>query len=141
MIRQAPRPAFLRSKAKTDPAEPPFRAAPGFRQLSKTGAKTGVISASLNAKNSTVFPILVRLWNFFLVLRRLGRLQLKLQAVSDKRYEFRIRGLALGIAHGIPEEALQGVQVSSIPGNFNRVANGPLYPRGRCLEGLGHLGV
>ena len=36
------------------------------------------ISMSRNAKNSTVFPIPVRLWNFFSVLRRLGALELEL---------------------------------------------------------------
>ena len=56
----------------------------GFRQLSKALAKTGVISMSRNAENSTVFPIPVRLWNFFSVLRRLGGLELELQAIRDQ---------------------------------------------------------
>ena len=75
------------------------------------------------------------------VLRRLGALELELQAVSDQGYELAIRGFPLGIAHRIPEEALQRVQVPSVPSNFDGVANGPFYPAGRCLEGLGHLGV
>ena len=64
-----------------------------------------------------------------------------MQPVSDQGDELRIRGLPLGIADGIPEEALQGIQVPSIPGHFNCVANGPLYPTWRCLKGLGNLGI
>ena len=77
--------------------------------MSKALAKTGVISASFGAKNSTVFPIPVRLWNFFSVLRRLGGLELELQAVSDQGDKFGVRRFPLGVAHGVAKEALQGV--------------------------------
>ena len=76
-----------------------------------------------------------------LILRRLGALELKLQPVSDKRDKLTIRGLALGITHRVAKEALQGVQVPSVPGYLDGVANGPLYPAWGGLEGLGHLGV
>jgi len=39
----------------------------------------------------------------------LGRLQLKLQFVSDKGDELRICGFSLGVADGIAEESLQGI--------------------------------
>ena len=43
------------------------------------------ISVYRNAENSTVFPIPVRLWNFFSVLRRLGGLEL-VTAQGDDRF-------------------------------------------------------
>ena len=73
--------------------------------------KTGVISASLGVKNSTVFPIQVRLWNFFSVLRRLGGLELELQAIRDQGDKFGVRRFPLGVAHGVAKEALRGVPV------------------------------
>ena len=69
-----------------------------------------------------------RLWVFRSILRRLGRLQLELQAVRDQSYELTVCGLPLGVAHGIAEEALQGVQISPVPGDFDGVADGPFYP-------------
>ena len=64
---------------------------------------------SRNAENSTVFPIPVRLWIFFSVLRRLGGLELELQAVSDQGDKFGVRRFPLGDAHGVAKEALRGV--------------------------------
>ena len=71
----------------------------------------------------------------------LRRLQLKLQFVSDKGDEFRIGRLTLCIADGIAEKSLQSVQVASVPGYFNGVADGTLYTGRRGLESLCHLGV
>ena len=78
---------------------------------------------------------------FVLILRRLGALELELQAIRNQCDELTIRRLALGVAHRVAKKALQGVQVSSVPGDFDGVANGPLYPGRRGLEGFGHLGV
>ena len=64
-----------------------------------------------NAENSTVFPIPVRLWNFFSVLRRLGALELELQAIRDQGDKFGVRRFPLGVAHGVAKEALRGVPV------------------------------
>ena len=64
-----------------------------------------------------------------------------MQPVRDQGNKLTVGGLSLGIAHGIAEEALQGVQVSPVPGDLYGVANGPLYPGRRGLEGFGHLGV
>ena len=61
-------------------------------------------------------------------MRRLGALELELQPVSDKRDELTIGGLPLGVADGVAKEALQGVQVSPVPGHLDGVADGPFYP-------------
>ena len=71
----------------------------------------------------------------------LGRLQLKLELVSNQRNEFRIRGFSLGIGNRVPKEPLKRIQITSIPGDFDGVADGPLHSGRRGLEGLGHLGV
>ena len=71
----------------------------------------------------------------------LRRLQLKLQFVSDKGDKFGIRGFSLGIADSIAEKSLQGIQIASVPGYFDGMADGPLHPAGGGLEGLGDLGV
>ena len=62
------------------------------------------------------------------ILRRLGGLELKLQPVSNQRNKLTIGGLALGVAHRVAKEALQGVQVSPVPGYLDGVADGPFYP-------------
>lgn len=77
--------------------------------MSKALTKTSVISASLGAKNSTVFPIPVRLWNFFSVLRRLGALELELQAIRAQGDKFGVRRFPLDVAHGVAKEVLRGV--------------------------------
>ena len=71
----------------------------------------------------------------------LGGFELKLELVRNQGDKLRIGGLALGVAHSVAEEALQGVQISSVPGHLDGVANGPLHSRRRGLEGLCHLGV
>ena len=68
-------------------------------------------------------------------------LQLQLQLVRNQGDELRIRGFALGVGYGVAEEPLQGVQIPSIPGHFNGVADGPLHPAGGGGEGFGHLGI
>ena len=76
-----------------------------------------------------------------LELRRLGTLELELELVSNQGDELRIGGFPFGVGHGVAEEALQGVQVPSVPSNLDGVADGPLHPTGRGAEGFGHLGV
>ena len=71
----------------------------------------------------------------------LGTLELKLELVRNQGDELTIGGLSFGIGHRIAEEALQGVQVPSVPGDFNGMADGPLHSGRRGLEGLCHLGV
>ena len=66
---------------------------------------------------------------------------MKLKLVSDKGDEFRIGGLTLGIADGIPEESLECVQIASVPGYFDGVADGPFHSGWGGLEGLSHLGI
>ena len=76
-----------------------------------------------------------------LEIGNLAGLQLKLQFVSDQGDELTIRGFSLGIADGIAEKSLQRIQITSVPGNFDGMADGPLYPAGGGLECFCHLGV
>ena len=76
-----------------------------------------------------------------LEIRHFAGLQLKLQLVSDKRNKLRIRGFSLGIADGIAEKSLQGIQIPSVPGYFDGMADGPFHSAGGGLEGFRHLGV
>ena len=66
---------------------------------------------------------------------------MQLQLVSDKGDEFGICGLTLCIGNGVPEEALEGVQITSVPGYFDGVANGTLYTGWGGLEGFCHLRI
>ena len=76
-----------------------------------------------------------------LEVSNLGRLQLKLQFVCNKRNKFGICGFSLGIADGIAEKSLQCIQIASVPGYFDGMADGTLHAAGGGLEGLRHLGV
>ena len=78
---------------------------------------------------------------FVLILGRLGALELQLQPICNQGNKLTVCGLPFGIADGIAKEALQGVQVSPVPGDFDGVANGPLYPAWGGLEGFGDLGI
>ena len=71
----------------------------------------------------------------------LGRLQLKLQFVSDKGDELRICGFSFCVADRVPKEALKGIQIASVPGYFDGVTDGTFHPAGGGLEGFCHLGV
>ena len=71
----------------------------------------------------------------------LGGFELELQLVRNQGDELGIGGLALGVGYRIAEEALEGVQIPSVPGDFNGMADGPLHPAGGGAEGLGHLGI
>ena len=71
----------------------------------------------------------------------LGGLQLQLELVCNQGDEFRVRGFSLGIADGIAEKSLQSIQVASVPGDFDGMADGTLHPAGGGLECLCHLGV
>ena len=64
-----------------------------------------------------------------------------MELVSDKGDELTIGRLAFCIADRVPKEALEGVQVASVPSYLNGVANGSFYTGRRGLEGLCHLGV
>ena len=71
----------------------------------------------------------------------LRRLQLKLQFISDKCNKFRIRGFSFGIADRIAEKSLECIQITSVPGHFDGMADGPLHSAGGGLECFRHLGV
>ena len=74
-------------------------------------------------------------------IRNLGRLQLKLQFVSDQGNEFRIRGFSLGIGNRVSKEPLKGIQIPSVPGHFNSMADSSFHSGRGGLEGFRHLGV
>ena len=78
---------------------------------------------------------------FSSILGRLGGFQLELQAVGNQGDELTIRRLPLGIAHGIPKEPLQGIQIPPIPGYLDGVADGTLHPAGGRSEGFCYLGI
>ena len=78
---------------------------------------------------------------FWSKIGNLGRLQLKLKLVSNKRNKFGIRRFSLGIADSIAEKSLQRVQVASVPGYFDGVSDSTLHSGRGSLEGLGHLGI
>ena len=68
-------------------------------------------------------------------------LELKLELVRNQGDELRICRFSLGIADGIAEEPLQGIQIPSVPGYFDGMPDSPLHTAGCGLECLGHLGV
>ena len=71
----------------------------------------------------------------------LAGLQLQGQFISNEGDEFRIGGFSLGVADGIAEKSLQSIQVASVPGDFNGMADGSFNSAGRGLECFCHLGV
>ena len=71
----------------------------------------------------------------------LAGLELEGQFISDKGDEFGIRGFSLCIGNRVPKEALQGIQIPSVPGNFDGMADCPLHAAGCGLECFCHLGV
>ena len=73
------------------------------------------------------------------ILRRLGGLELQLKPIRNQRNKLTIRRLSLGIAHGIPKEPLQGIQIAPIPGYLDGVADGTLHPA--RPEGFRYLGI
>ena len=84
---------------------------------------------STGRKNPQSLPISgIGLWIFRSILRRLGALELQLEPVRNEGNKLTVGGLPLGVADGVAEEALQGVQVSPVPGHFDGVADGPFYP-------------
>ena len=68
-------------------------------------------------------------------------LQLKLQFVCNLGNKFGFRWLALRIADGIAEEPLERIQIPSVPGHFDGMADGTLHSGRGGLECLGHLRV
>ena len=64
-----------------------------------------------------------------------------MKLVCNKRNKFGIRRFSLGIADGIAEKSLQSVQIPSVPGDFDGMADGTLHSGWSGLEGFCHLGV
>ena len=74
-------------------------------------------------------------------LRRLGALELKLELVRNQGDELTIGGLSFGVGYRVAEEALQGIQIASVPGDLDGVSDCPLYPGWGGAECFRHLGV
>ena len=56
------------------------------------------------------------------------------KAVGYHGDELGIRGLALYIRHGVAEKLLQHLDVAPVPCDLDRMADGSLDPRRRCVE-------
>ena len=69
------------------------------------------------------------------------RLQLKLELICDEGDEFGIRWFALSIGNRVAEEPLEGIQIPSVPGDFDGMADGAFYAAGCGLECFRHLGI
>ena len=83
----------------------------------------------VNSKNpQPVHELWKKAVDFVLILGGLGGFELQLKPIRNECDELTIGGLPLGIAHGIAKEALQGIQISSVPGHLDGVADGPFYP-------------
>ena len=66
---------------------------------------------------------------------------MQLESVCDQCDEFAVGGLTLRVTDCVPKEALEGIQVTSVPCYFDGVADGSLHSGRGGLEGLCHLGV
>ena len=77
----------------------------------------------------------------FSIIAHAGAAHLQLQFVGDKGDELRIGGLALGVGNRVAEEALEGIQISSVPCYFNSMANGSFHSAGCGLECFRHLRI
>ena len=74
----------------------------------------------------------------------LAGLQLQLELIGNQRNKFGIRRLALRIADSIPKKSLQSIQITSVPSDFDGVADSLLDARqcGReCFDQLRTLGI
>ena len=76
-----------------------------------------------------------------LKIPNLRTLELKLQFIRNQGDELGIGGLALGVAHGIAKEPLEGIQIPSVPGHLNGMADGPLHPGRGSAEGFRDLWI
>ena len=74
-------------------------------------------------------------------IRHFRRLQLQGKLVCNKGDELRVGRLAFGIGNRVAKEALEGIQIASVPGDFDGMADGPLYPAGGGVKPFGHLGI
>ena len=75
------------------------------------------------------------------IIRHLGGFQLQLQLVGNEGNKLTVCGLALCITDRIPKEPLQSIQITTIPGYLDGMADGSLHSAGGGLEGFCHLGV
>ena len=62
----------------------------------------------------------------------------KNNAVGNEGDELGVRGLALGVGHGVAEDLHEGFPIAPVPGHLDGVADGPFHPGRRGLELFGH---
>ena len=61
--------------------------------------------------------------------------------VCNQRNKFRICRFPLAAVHRVSKEAVQGIKLSSAPGNLNGMADGALHPAGGGTVALGDFRV
>ena len=71
----------------------------------------------------------------------LGGFELELELVRNQGDELRIGGFPFGVGYGVAKEALKRIQIPSVPGHLDGVADGPFDSGWGGAEGFGHLGV
>ena len=64
-----------------------------------------------------------------------------LQLVRNECDELRIGWFSFGVTDRVSKEALECIEIATIPSYLNGVANGSLHAAGRGLEGLGDLRI
>lgn len=69
-----------------------------------------------------------------MTLDRHGGLEFKAYFVCDKCDKFAVCGLALACVYGVAEEAVEGVDISSVPCYLNGMAYGSFHSGGRSCE-------
>ena len=72
---------------------------------------------------------------------RTSRRQVHGKLVRQEGNEFAIGRLFGGEGHGAAEGLVQGIHSAPVPGYFDGMADGALYPAGGGLECFRHLGV
>ena len=98
---------------------------------------TNAVQPCLNAENTVVIIDRKPMGGFARFFRRPYRQKF----VSDQGDKFWVRGFSLGIADRIAEKSLERIQIASVPGDFDGMADGTLHTAGGGLECFRHLGV
>ena len=69
------------------------------------------------------------------------QMDLNAQFVGNHSDEFTVGGLSAAVLNGIAEIGVEHINIASVPGDFDRVADGTFDARRRGAECLGNLGV
>ena len=99
------------------------------------------------AENSTpdepaVHQACVTVWRQMRLCKLRGLIfELKLQTIGDQGDKLRIGRLALRVRHGIAEKPLQRLQITTVPRDLDRMADGAFHAARRGGKGLCDLRV